>query len=76
MTRIVLYFALSCVSLLGLATPNCYAQNPKYDLSAPLDIPTAGWNKVLALKNGGAMLVHLEPSKPMMIKVFEKIILT
>ncbi len=71
MTRIALFFALSCATLLGLQASQSIAQNTKYHISQPLDIPTAGWNKVLALKNGGAMLVHLEPSKPMLIKVFD-----
>src|ERR1700743_209686 len=50
-----------------------YAQEKKYDISAPTDISRTGYNKVLCMKNGNTMLFHLELGKPMVVKVFDSL---
>ena len=47
------------------------AQSIKYDLSAPIDIPQVGWNKLLLMKNGNTLLFHFEPNKQITVKVFD-----
>jgi hypothetical protein len=70
MTRIAIGIIMGIAALFCLFGRSI-AQTAHYDISTPLDIQTVGWNKVLCLKNGGAMLVHMEPSRPMMVKIFD-----
>ena len=51
--------------------PSINAQELKYELSAPVDIPLAGWNKVLMCSNGNTLLFHFEPRKGIVVKVFD-----
>ncbi len=45
----------------------------KYFLSPALDIPQAGWNKVLCMKNGNTLLFHFEPDKNIQVTVFDSL---
>jgi hypothetical protein len=47
-----------------------FAQNT-YDMSAPIDIPEDGYNKVLLMKNGNTLLLHFENRKGIRVKVFD-----
>src|SRR5256885_242864 len=49
----------------------CSAQEKKYSISATIDINQAGWNKVLAMKNGNTMLFHFEIDKPLVVIVYD-----
>lgn len=49
----------------------CFSQEKKYYISDPLDIKMAGWNKVLAMKNGNTLLFHIETDQPVLVKVFD-----
>ncbi|XZF13548.1 hypothetical protein ACTHGU_17345 [Chitinophagaceae bacterium MMS25-I14] len=44
---------------------------PAFELSAALDLPLTGWNKVLQVRNGNTLLFHLEPNKGILVKVFD-----
>ncbi|MEZ5018033.1 MAG: hypothetical protein R2800_13325 [Flavipsychrobacter sp.] len=46
-------------------------QFSKYELSAPIEIPTVGWNKLLQMSNGNTLLFHMEPRIPIVVKVFD-----
>ena len=48
-----------------------YNQQKNYELSKPVDIRQAGVNKVLCMSNGNTLLFHFEPSKGIIIKVFD-----
>jgi len=61
----VYFFFLSFLS--------CYfshAQN--YDISPAIDIPQSGWSKLLQLRNGNTLLLHLEERSPIIVKIFDK----
>jgi hypothetical protein len=63
------------ITLLALTLFTCFsslnAQELKYELSEPIDIPLAGWNKVLICSNGNTLLFHFEPRKGIIVKVFD-----
>jgi hypothetical protein len=48
------------------------AQDLKYEMSEPVDISTAGWDKVLLMPNGNTVLFHFEVRKGIIVKVFDK----
>ncbi len=48
------------------------AQN-KYDVSAPINLPRTGVNKVLSMKNGNTMLFHFEPTKDISVVIFDSL---
>ena len=52
---------------------NGYAQEKKYDISAPTNLPQTGVNKVLCMKNGNTMLFHFEPAKKINVIVFDSL---
>ena len=58
-------------ALLCLCACMCAAQDKKYDLSAAIDLPQSGVNKVLYMKNGNTMLFHFEPAKKINVIVFD-----
>ncbi len=62
---ILFVFTLFCM------VPFVQAQELKYEMSAPIDIPLAGWNKVLQCSNGNTLLFHFEPRKGIIVKVFD-----
>lgn len=62
----ITFFALALFSCLT----SLKAQELKYELSDPIDIPLAGWNKVLPCSNGNTLLFHFEPRKGIVVKVF------
>lgn len=48
-----------------------YAQDQKYEISSPLDIPAQGVNKVLCMKSGYTALLHFEAGKAIVVKMFD-----
>jgi hypothetical protein len=48
-----------------------YCQKATYSISDPIDIPQAGWNKLLQMKNGNTLLFHFEERKGIVVKVFD-----
>ena len=69
MNNIRYYLAL----LLCLYFSAGYAQGKKYDVSTPVDLHETGVNKVLCMKNGNTMLIHFEPAKDVVVKVFDSL---
>ncbi|MES2701208.1 MAG: hypothetical protein V4649_01130 [Bacteroidota bacterium] len=49
------------------------AQEPKFQMSTPIAINQSGVFKVLCLRNGNTMLLHLEPSKPILVKIYDSL---
>lgn len=43
-----------------------------HELSAPIDIPQLGWDKVMMMSNGNTLLFHLQPRKGIVVKTFNK----
>ncbi len=50
-----------------------YAQGANYEMSNPIEFKQTGWNKVLCMKNGNTFLFHLDPTRPVEIKVFDSL---
>lgn len=64
---------LTFFTLLWLAVFTTRAQSdPSSFISSPIDISTAGWNKVLQMQNGNTLLFHFEWKKNAIVKVFDK----
>jgi hypothetical protein len=59
--------------LFCLSSAICPAQDKKYDLSTPTDLPQTGVNKLLCMKNGNTMLFHFDQDKPITVKVYESL---
>lgn len=60
------------ISVLCIFLSICsWSQEPACTLSNPISIAETGVYKVLCLQNGNTMLLHLEPSKPIDVKVFD-----
>lgn len=63
---------ISSILLLVLLFPvNIFGQDG-YEMSEPLDISEAGWNKVLQMKNGNTLIFHFENRRAILVKVFDK----
>lgn len=58
--------------LLFFTATSLFAQDKPCEISAPVDLPLDGWNKVLLMRNGNTVLLHMEHNKPLVIKVFGK----
>ncbi|RYD55105.1 MAG: hypothetical protein EOP56_17190 [Sphingobacteriales bacterium] len=43
-----------------------------HEMSAPVDIPQLGWDKVLLMSNGNTLLIHLQQRKGIVVKTFDK----
>ncbi len=61
---------LITISFLFIAF-SAFAQAQTSQISKPLDIGLKGWNRVLYMNNGNAMLFHFEPSHTIQVKVFD-----
>ncbi|PZF74079.1 hypothetical protein [Taibaiella soli] len=48
------------------------AQAAKIVYSDPIEIPAVGYNKLLQVRNGNTLLLHFEPYKGIVLKVFDK----
>lgn len=59
-------------TLLCLCAIIATAQDLKYEMSGPIDVNTAGWDKVLLMPNGNTVLFHFELRKGIIVKVFDK----
>jgi hypothetical protein len=59
-------------ALLCLCTCIATAQDLKYEMSEPVDVSIAGWDKVLLMSNGNTVLFHFELRKGIIVKVFDK----
>ena len=70
MSNIKLFFFLF---LAIFSTLSVYAQQSKYDISAPVDLKETGVNKVLCMQNGNTMLFHLEPDKSITVIVYDSL---
>src|SRR6185437_446824 len=58
--------------LLFFTATSLFAQDKACEVSSPIDLHLDGWNKVLLMRNGNTLLLHLEHNKPLVIKVFSK----
>lgn len=58
--------------LLFFAVTSLFAQDKPCEISAPVDLPLDGWNKVLMMRNGNTVLLHMEQNKPLVVKIFDK----
>lgn len=58
--------------LLLLLLPFLSFSQDNYEMSEPIDISPAGWNKVIQMKNGNTLIFHFENRKAIIVKVFDK----
>ena len=58
-------------TLVGIIWLTAAAAQDKYEISKPLNLPERGVNKVLCMKNGNTVLLHLDILKPITVKIFD-----
>ncbi len=55
-----------------LSMPCVFAQQPKIEKSESFEIPTAGFSKVLLLKNGNTAFFHFTKKEGIEVKIYDK----
>ncbi len=68
-----MFFRQLAILFALLLSTACHGQEKRSDFSQPVELNQTGVTKVLCLKNGSTMLFHLEPHKPLVVKVFDSL---
>lgn len=63
---------ISLLALIASFSLQCLAQDSTLTISAPVDIPRLGWDKVMLMSNGNTLLFHFQPRKGIIVKTFDK----
>jgi hypothetical protein len=63
-------YLIVLLSILGYSS---IAQEKKFHIGTPIDLPLKGVNKVLCMKNGHTLLFHFEPERAIIVKTFDSI---
>jgi hypothetical protein len=61
-------YLIVLLSILGYSS---IAQEKKFHIGTPIDLPLKGVNKVLCMKNGHTLLFHFEPERAIIVKTFD-----
>ena len=64
-------YQIVLTTLLAVASLVAIAQQKSFIESAPLELPMTGYNKIVCMKNGNTVLLHMEPHKHIEVLVFD-----